>query len=104
MSNTLIIFLDKYYEYGGNTEGDKRGLTIIGCKSARLADLVAVYTLAETKNLFQQKIYHGIYRDDGFMVFNGPGTKGDIDTWLRLFQEKVDKVAKCDCLQFTAEV
>ena len=104
MSNTLITFVNKYYEYGGDTTGDKRGLIIGGYESAWLADLVAAYILAETKNLFDQTIYHGIYRDDGFMVFDGPRSKREIDTWLNLLQEKVDQIAECDCLQFTAEI
>jgi len=33
MSNTIITFVDKYYEYGGDIEGDKRGLTTGGFES-----------------------------------------------------------------------
>ena len=45
MSNTLITFIDKYYEYGGDIEGGKQGLTIGGFESAWLVDLVAAYIL-----------------------------------------------------------
>ena len=38
------------------------------------------------------------------MVFDGPRTKGEINAWLHRFQEKVDEVAQCNCLQFTAEI
>ena len=104
MSNTLVTFVDKYYEYGGDIDGEKRGLTIGGFESAWLADLVAAYILSETSDLFEQTIYHGIYRDDGFMVFDSPRSKREINEWLKMFQKKVDELAECDCLQFTAEV
>ena len=39
MSNTLLTVVDKFYEYGGDMDGDDRGLTIGGYESAWLADL-----------------------------------------------------------------
>jgi hypothetical protein len=39
MGNTLLTFVDKYYEYGGNLDVEDRGLTIGGYKSAWLANL-----------------------------------------------------------------
>jgi hypothetical protein len=39
MGNTLLTFVDKYYEYGGDLDVEDRGLTIGGYKSAWLADL-----------------------------------------------------------------
>ena len=53
MSNTLLIFLDKYYEYGGSSNPSNRGLTIGGYKSAWLADLVASYILEKLHYLFE---------------------------------------------------
>ena len=41
MSNTLLTFGDKYYEYGGSMDLNKRGLTIGGYESTWLADLVS---------------------------------------------------------------
>jgi len=38
------------------------------------------------------------------MVFDKPKNKKEINTWLGKFQEKVDKITECNCLQFTAEV
>ena len=38
------------------------------------------------------------------MIFDGIKTKREIDTWLGLFQEKVNEIAECECLQFTKEV
>ena len=66
MKNTLVSFIDKYYEYGGEMEDEKRGLTIGGYESAWLADLVAAYLLEMTKEKFDNFVYHGIYRDNGF--------------------------------------
>ena len=45
MGNTLITFKDRYYEYGGSTNIEERGLTIGGYESAWLADLVASFLL-----------------------------------------------------------
>ena len=69
MSNTLISFRDKFFEYGGDEIEDKRGLTIGGYESARLEDLVASYILEKTNKMFVETRYHGIYRDYGFIVF-----------------------------------
>ena len=65
MKNTLITFVDKYFEYGGDIDGEKRGLTIGGYESAWLADLVASYILKQSEKFFSEFIYYGIYRDDG---------------------------------------
>ena len=75
MKNTLVSFIDKYYKYGGEMEDEKRGLTIGGYESAWLADLVAAYLLEMMKEKFNNFVYHGIYRDDGFMVLKGPRTE-----------------------------
>jgi hypothetical protein len=39
MGNTLLTFVDKYYEYGGDLNVEDRGLAIGGYESAWLADL-----------------------------------------------------------------
>ena len=54
--------------------------------------------------MFQDFTYHGIYRDDGFIIFKGLKNKEDINEWLGRFQEEVNTKAESDCLQFTAEV
>ena len=48
--------------------------------------------------------YHGIYRDDGFMIFEGCKSKEEINEWVLTFQKNVDKLAESNCLQFTAEI
>ena len=104
MSNTLIMFVYKYYEYGGDIEEDKRGLTIGGFESAQSADLVAAYILEKTEKSFSEMRYQSSYRDDGVMVFDGCKSKEDINKWLLTFQGHVNRLAKSDRLQFTAEV
>ena len=104
MKNTLVSFIDKYYEYGGEMEDEKRGLTIGGYESAWLADLVAAYLLEMTKEKFDNFVYHGIYRNDGFMVLKGTRMEREMNDWLEDFQEKINKMTESTCLQFTAEV
>ena len=86
MSNTLVSFTDKFYEYDGDLNEEERGLTIGGYESAWLADLVAAYILEKTKNMFKGTKYHGIYRDDGFVIFEKIISKKEINNWLRVFQ------------------
>jgi hypothetical protein len=45
MGNTLLTFVDKYYEYDGERDIMDKGLTIGGYESAWLADLVAAFVL-----------------------------------------------------------
>ena len=71
-------------------DGGKRGLPIGGFKSVWLADLVAAYLLNQTIESLLELIYHGIYRNDGFIVFQGIKTKREINEWLERFQNEVD--------------
>jgi hypothetical protein len=68
MGNTLLTFVDKYYEYDGESDIRDKGLTIGGYKSAWLAHLVAAFVLENTTKLFEEAIYDGIYRDDGLVI------------------------------------
>jgi len=62
-------FRDRYYKYRTlNAVEDKR-LLIGGYESAWLADLVAAFVLEHTTEAFKNSTYHGIYRDDGLVVF-----------------------------------
>ena len=54
--------------------------------------------------MFIETKYHGIYRDDGFIVFEGIKKKKEMNNWLEIFQWRVDKIAESECLQFTMEV
>ena len=72
MSNTLLTFKDKYYEYGGSIKPERKGLTIGGYESAWLADLVASFILDKVEEILKDTTnYAGIYRDDGFIAFKG---------------------------------
>ena len=46
-------------------------LAIGGYESAFLANLVASYLFEEAKYFLNPATYHGIYQDDGLVVFKG---------------------------------
>ena len=69
-----------------------------------LSNLVASYLFEKAKAHFHPKIYHGIYRDDGLVVFKGKESVKEIKYWLDEFQQTVDKAAGNQHLQFTAEI
>ena len=104
MGATLLTFMDKYYEYGGNEEADDRGLMIGGYESAWLADLVAAYILENTGKHFAMAKYQEIYRDDGLLFLTGKWTKSDVTAWLKDFQLTINQLLSSDSLQFTAEI
>ena len=80
------------------------GLTIGGYESAFLADLVASYLFEKAKPIFHPTIYHGIYRDDGLLVFKEKRKASDIKDWLEEFQQSVNMAAGNQHLKFTAEI
>ena len=65
--------------------------------------MVAYYLFENTKYLFNQTTHHGIYRDNGLLVFKGKKSTQEIRYWLAEFQQKVDKAAGNQHLQFIAE-
>ena len=69
-----------------------------------MADLVASYLFEKPKLNFRPKIYHGIYRDDGLVVFKGNKKTSEIKDWLEEFQQTVNMAAGNQHLQFTAEI
>ena len=98
------MFCGVYYEYDGDKEIDEKGLTIGGYESAWLADLVGAYILANTEQHFTQTSYQGLYRDDGFSVFNGKWNYDMIVDWRNKFQESVNELAEGDYVQFTCQI
>ena len=80
------------------------GLTIGGYESAFLADLVASYLFEKAKPIFCPTIYHGIYQDDGLVVFKGKKKASEIKEWLEEFQKTVNTAAGNRHLKFTAEI
>ena len=104
MGNTLLTFINKYYEYGGDEDVEERGLMIRGYELAWLADLVASYILENIEELFKETRLKGIYRDDGIAVFKGNLKASNIGEWLQEFQNKVNDLARSDYLKFTAKI
>jgi hypothetical protein len=104
MGNTLLTFVDKYYEYDGEREIRDKGLTIGGYESAWLADLVAAFVLENCEDLFDEAVYDGIYRDDGLVIMKGQKSNADIGEWLNTFQKRVNQVTGYDGLVFTVSI
>ncbi len=105
MSSTLLTFIDKYYEYDGELlDPEEKGLTIGGYESAWLADLVGAYVLANTRKHFEHTSYDGLYRDDGFAIFEGKWNYNQIVQWRNEFQQSVNQLAEGDYLQFTCSL
>ena len=86
MSSTLICFDGEYYGYHGGKK-EEQGLAIGGYESAFLADLVASYLFEKAKAHFHPTLYHGIYRDDGLVVFKGKKSVKEIKDWFYEFQK-----------------
>ena len=103
MSSTLISFGREYYEYNG-VKSEEQGLAIGGYESALLEDLVASYLFGKSKPIFRPKIYHGIYWDDGLVVFKGKKKASEIKDWLEEFQQTVNMAAGNQHLKYTAEI
>ena len=103
MSSTLISFDGEYYEYHGG-EREEQELAIGGYESTFLADLVASYLFEKASPIFRPTIYHGIYRDDGLVVFEGKKKTSEIKEWLESFQKTVNLATGNQHLKFTAEI
>jgi hypothetical protein len=71
MGNTPLTFVDKYYEYGGDLDVEDRGLTIGGYELAWLANLCMAYITDNSRDILDELVYEGIYRDDGIAIFKG---------------------------------
>ena len=103
---TTLIFVEKYYKYGGSEDVLDRGLTISSYKLAWLAKLVVTYILDNAKSFFTAKTTHayGIYRDDGIVFLKGKQKKEAISRWIKTFQLKANDLTNSKNLQFTAEI
>ena len=69
-----------------------------------MADLVASYLFEKAKANFCPKIYHGIYRDGGLVVFKVKKKSSEIKDWMKEFQQTVNTSSGNQHLQFTAEI
>ncbi len=63
MGNTLLTFIDKYYENNSEREIQNKGLIIGGYELAWLANLVAAFVLKNCEDLFNDAIYNAVYND-----------------------------------------
>ena len=98
MSSNLIYFGGEYYEYHGE-EKEEQGLAIGGYGLAFLSNLVASYLFEKAKAILNPKTYHGIYRDDGPVVFKGKKSAKEVKYWLEEFQQTVNRAAGNQHLQ-----
>lgn len=105
MGNTLLSFRDNYYEHAGSEDPTKWGLTIGGCESTWLADLVAAWLLHNAESLFRRThLCDGIHRDDGIIAFDWQWLNDNIDVWLKNFQFHIDELCGSDDLKFTTSI
>ena len=81
MISILVSFDGEYYEYHGGEEEEK-GLAIGGYESAFLANLFASYLFEKATGNFNPTTYHGIYIDDGLVVFTGNISAKEVKYWL----------------------
>ena len=86
MGTTIVMFRDKYYEYGVSNDPMEKGITICGYDSAWLTDMVAGYLLELAERHFEMTTFFGMYRDDGNVVFDGNRSAEELTIWLADFQ------------------
>ena len=92
MRSTLISFDVNYYEYNGSKK-EEQGLAIGGYESTLLSNLVVSYPFEIAKAILNPTTYHGIYLNDGTVVFNGKKSVNEIKDWLEEFQKTVNRAA-----------
>jgi len=79
-------------------------MVVGGFESAFFTNLVAAYILDNSRELFLDTIYDGIYRDDELTVMGGNKTIEELIDWLHLFQAKLNEMVGSDHLKFTMEI
>ena len=106
IQSTVFCFRDWYYLYtGGEDNVDDRGLTIGGCASAFLADLVISWLFYRVEDWMSPSfIMRGMYRDDAFLVFKDCLSRREKGSWLFKFQAKVNKLCGSSFLKFEAVI
>jgi hypothetical protein len=105
MGNTIVSFLNKYYEYSIDPDPDRRRLTIEGFKSAFLADLEATYIFDKLNHLLARHVHFiGAYQDDKIIIFHGKHSNEWLSNWLCTFKCKTDHLLDTVDIQFTMEI
>ena len=64
--------------------------------------ILYIFELIDERGFFDDAIYTGIYRDDGFMVMEGEWDCDRTRLWLKNFQAEVDVIVGGDFFKFTA--
>ena len=82
---------------------NKEGLTIGGCESAWLADLVVAFVFEKSEDIFSDLVFMKTYRDDALRISDGTKTKDEDCDWLDIFQRRVNEVQGSEHLKFTAQ-
>jgi hypothetical protein len=62
------------------------------------------YIMDNNRDILNELIYEGIYRDDSIAVLKGSVTTGEVAKWLGIFQARVNHLADSKFLEFTAEI
>ena len=66
--------------------------------------MVAYLMFSKAKTTFRTTIYHGIYRNDGLVLFKGKSSVREIKCYLGTFHKTVDDEMGNPHLQFTIEI
>jgi len=104
MQSTLLAFVDKCCEHDVDRDPEEKGLTIGGCESAWLADLVGSHILDNTKSHFRITKCHILHRDDVIAAFNNKLSCNGMLKWRTKFQNSANTLAGGNCLQFTCSM
>jgi hypothetical protein len=60
---------------------------------------VGAFILDNTRPLFEDTLFDGFYRDDGFAVFSGLWSYNRLSLWTQKFQTAVNTLAEGNYLQ-----
>ena len=101
MSNTVLMFQDKYCKYNGLVNLNAKGLTIGSYKSAWLANLVVSYPLDKMSTILEPCPFSSIYHNDRLVILLGWQDAIPVYTWVQHFQQRVDALCGNHSLCFT---
>ena len=69
-----------------------------------LSNMVESYMFEKAKTILKRTTYHGIYHDEGMVVFKGKKSVQEIKDWLLEFQKTVDRAAGNQHFHFTSKI
>ena len=104
ISNTIITFREKYYQYGIEDDPMMRALSIRGYNSAWYANLVGCYILDMTEDDWVSlTLSVKFFRNNEHAIFPGTKLLEDLQTWLNNFQNLVNIIID-SIIQFTMDI